>query len=62
MYWRDLLVAVDGGGVEGLAGADLVVSGVGQEAPRHVEDGLQAREGILHSHAPNQSPRRAGPL
>ena len=43
------LIAVDGGGIEGLACTDLVVRCVRQEASRHVEDGLQAGEGVLHA-------------
>lgn len=44
---ESVLAAVDGGCVEGLAAAQLVVGIVCEEGPRHVEDGLQAGEGIL---------------
>ena len=48
MQPQDSLAAVDGGCVEGLASAQLVVDVVRQEAAGHVEDGLQAGEGVLH--------------
>ena len=49
---RGILAAIDGGGIELLAGTQLIAAVVCQEAARHVEDGLQAREGILQSCAP----------